>query len=85
MAILDEAARFEVWAEEMRYFSSIRDSLGLTKTDLRAAVDALDVFMNANATAVNDAIPEPAKTVLTKSQKARLLTAVIHRRWVEDS
>ncbi len=56
---------------------------GLTKADVLAAVNALDDFMNTNATAVNNAIPQPARSALTTTQKALLLQYVIEKRYVK--
>lgn len=63
-------------------FARLRLGLtGLTKADLRAAVDALDDYFNTNAAAINSAIPQPARGALTQSQKARLLVHVIEKRY----
>lgn len=85
MAVLTDNSRIEVWAEAMRRFSDNHETLGLTKADLRAAVDALDTFLNSNATAINTAIPQPARGALTTAQKARLLMLVIQRRYVDGA
>jgi hypothetical protein len=58
------------------------EGLGLLKTDLRAAVNAIDAFLNTNAAALNTAIPQPARSALTTAQKARLLMFVIQRRYI---
>lgn len=82
MAILDEADRVEVWAELMRKYSRDGETIGaITKADLRTAVDALDDFMNANAATINNALPEPAKAVLTPAQKALMLSFVVLKRY----
>jgi len=85
MAALSETERRAVWADFMRELSNERDPLPLLKTDLRAAVDALDDFLVANAAAVNNAIPEPAKSALTTAQKARLLMFVVRKRYIEGA
>lgn len=85
MAVLSDAVRFQTWAEVMQSFSNTRQEIGITKAELRAAIDALDTFMNANASAINSAIPQPARSSLTASQKALLLMYVIQHRWVEGS
>jgi len=51
---------------------------------LRAAVDAVDTFLETNASAINSAIPQPARGVLTTKQKALLLMYVIGRRYVVE-
>jgi hypothetical protein len=65
----------------MRDASSERVALDLTKTALRAAVDAVDQWVDDNAAAFNAAIPLPARTVLTPKQKAQLLFYVVRRRF----
>lgn len=54
---------------------------GLTKADLRAAVNAADSWADTNASAYNAALPVAARTNLTAKQKARLLMYVVRRRW----
>lgn len=61
--------------------STLREGHSLFKSDLRAAIDALDVFLDNNAAAINAAIPPPARTLLTVKQKARLLVYVIRQRY----
>lgn len=80
MAVLSNADRIAVWTEWMRQ-NKIAITGALTKAELRAAVDALDDFLNTNATTINNAIPLPARTVLTTPQKAALLSFVVMRRW----
>lgn len=82
MAVLPDADRRVLWAAFMTEISGVREQLSLTKDDLRAAADALDDFLEANVSAVNNAIPLPARTALTASQKARLLMFVIRQRYV---
>ena len=81
MAELDEAARTDVWAELMRKYSQDGDTIGINKADLRAAVNALDTWMNDNASALNQALPEAARTTLTAQQKAIMLSYVVFKRY----
>lgn len=81
MAVLPDADRREVWARFMRELSARREPCSLTKVDLRAAVDAIDVWVDANAAAFNAAIPQPARSALTARQKAELLFYVVFRRY----
>jgi hypothetical protein len=81
MAALSSNERAEVWADAMRELSEQRSSVGIVRADLRAAVDALDTFLNDNASAINTAIPQPARGALTPAQKALLLNYVIRRRY----
>lgn len=80
MAVLIDQDRFDIWADVMRLLSANRETVGITKTDLRAAVNAVDAWCNSNASAFNTAIPQPARTALSADQKARLLMLVVARR-----
>jgi len=82
MAVLSDAQRAELHAEHMRELSINFESLAITKTELRAAVDALDDWLNDNAAAVNNALPAAAKAGLTTQQKARLLMYVVRQRYL---
>jgi len=57
----------------------------VTKTDLRAAINAADDWANTNAAAFNAALPQPARGALTAGQKARLLQHVIDKRFTAGS
>lgn len=82
MAVLSDQERASVSRVLQQDVSSLRDELGsLTKADLLAAVNALDEFLETNKTAINNAIPQPARSELTVTQKARLLVYVIRRRF----
>lgn len=81
MAVLPDADRTTVHAEVMRGLSEKRETVAVTKADLRSAINALDDFLSNNATALNNAIPQPARNNLTVSQKALLLMYVIDRRY----
>jgi hypothetical protein len=81
MAVLDETARVDVWAKLMRKYSTDGDSIGIDKAALRAAINALDDFMDDNAATINNALPEPAKGSLTQAQKALMLSYVVLKRY----
>jgi len=81
MAILTLAQIFDVWARLMRNISDLRLETSLTKTDLRAAVEAADVWVDANAASYNSALPIAARTALTAKQKAELLMMVVAKRF----
>lgn len=85
MATLLDTAREEVWAELMQRYSADGESIGITKNDLRAAVNALDGFLSANEGAINNAIPQPARNALTTPQKAIMLMFVVQRRYVDGA
>lgn len=82
MAILDDNDRSLVHTSIMRDLSARRDPISITKADLRAAVNALDNYLNSNAASINTAIPQPARSNLTSSQKALILMYVIEKRYV---
>lgn len=79
MAVLGDSERFEVWAQVMRELPMP----GVTKPELRAAVNALDTWLNNN-NAANAALPQPARGALTVEQKAALLSYVIARRYLME-
>ena len=86
MAVLTNNARRDLWRAYMQEMSAQQQAVGpITKADLRAAVDALDDFLNTNAAAINQAIPQPARSALTVPQKARLLIYVVERRSSEGA
>lgn len=76
MAVLTDEQRREAWAEMMRL-----GGVSIAKADLRAAFDAIDSFLDANAAAIDQAIPQPARSGLTTQQKALLLALVVRRRY----
>jgi hypothetical protein len=78
MALLLAADRLEVWAEAMR---TNREPIGISKVDLRAAVDAIDQWIEDNTVSFNTAIPLPARTSLTAKQKVLLFVTVLRRRF----
>lgn len=77
MAVLPNPDRAEVWADYIRQTTG----LAVTKADLRAAVDAVDSWLNTNAASYNTAIPQPARSTLSASQKAKLLMHVVNKRF----
>lgn len=85
MAVLTDIDRREIWAEIQRELSAVNEPLALSKTALKAAVDALDQFLSDNAATINNAIPQPARSSLTVPQKARLLMKVITQRYVKGA
>lgn len=82
MAALPDNDRAKVWADLMAELSRGNEACAISKTDLRAAVDALDGFVVTNATAINNAFPVAARSGLTTPQKAKLFAAVVLRRYV---
>lgn len=64
----------------MREFSRLASALGVTKAQLRAAVDAADTWCDDNAASFNTALPVAFRTTATNAQKNLLLTFVLRRR-----
>ena len=83
MAELSSAKRQELWAELMRELSADGETVSVTKPELRAAVDALDTWLNDNAATVNAALPQPARSALSAAQKARMLMFIVRYRYTE--
>lgn len=81
MAVLADNERSLLHADLMSSCSRDRDLVGISKADLRAAIDAADAWAETNKTSFNNALPTAAKNNLTASQKARLLAFVILRRY----
>lgn len=81
MAIMSDPNRAAATATFMQDKSKLRELLaGVTKADLRAAVNAIDQWIEDNTTAFNTAIPLPARTSLTTQQKSDLFVIVLRRR-----
>lgn len=85
MAVLTTEQRRSLWAEMMRELSRDGETVGVTKTDLRAAVDALDTWLDTNAATINTAIPQPARGALSAAQKARMLMFIVRYRYTEGA
>jgi len=81
MAVLNNANRQAAADVLMRDLSDVREACGVTKAQFRAAVDAADDWIDSNAASFNNGLPTAAKNNLTAPQKARLLAAVILKRF----
>ena len=84
MAVMDEPSRTEASFDFQKALSrqAVREELGVTKAELKAAVDALDQFLSDNQVAINNALPAAAKANLTTPQKARLMIYVVEKRYL---
>ena len=60
----------------MRFWSAQGETTNLIKSDLRAAVDATDNWIDLNQAAFNTALPIIARTNLSTAQKTLLFCAV---------
>jgi hypothetical protein len=79
MAALSDSDRAALHAEFMRERDNVL-GLGITKAELRAAVNAVDDWAESNTAAFNSAIPQPARSAMTVKQKTLLLSYVILKR-----
>lgn len=84
MAVLPDEDRADISADFMRRNADDKTYLaGVLKGDIRAAINAADDWVNANAAAFNNALPTAAKNNLTAAQKARLLMFVVEKRFIK--
>jgi len=82
MAVLSDQDRADVTQEFMA------QALGphtITKADIRAAVNALDDWYNTNAAAANQALPQPARSQISLSDKAHMSSLIVNKRYVKGS
>jgi len=77
MPTLSAQDRLDAVADYIR-----EDGVSITKADLRAAFNALDDWFDTNAATLNAVLPVAARTGLSTAQKARLLRAVIAKRYL---
>lgn len=77
MATLSAQDRLDATADYIR-----EGGVAVSKDDLKAAFNALDDWFDTNAATLNAVLPVAARTGLTVQQKARLLTAVIRKRYI---
>lgn len=82
MATMTAEQRRIAWVQFMREAVG-GEAYSITKNDLRAALDAADAWVDANGASFNTAIPQPARSALTTSQKARLLLFVVRERYLD--
>ena len=80
MAVLISADRKDLSTKIQRDLSKKRRGLALTKSELRAAINAVDQWINDNRAALNAALPVAARNNLTAAHKADLLTYVAGKR-----
>jgi len=64
MAVLSDSERALATAEFIR--DNKTTFAAVTKGDIRAALNALDDFLDTNAATINNAIPQPARGQLTQ-------------------
>lgn len=84
MAVLSAQDRLDGAGEFLQGRTQERDPVVGVKADIRAAFNAMDVWMQDNAASLNAAIPLPARTALTQPQKAKLFQKVIEWRYLRN-
>lgn len=77
MALLPDLDRNRIWRWFMRRNT---EPSSFTKDQLRAAVDATDSWIDANAANFNSALPIAFRTTASNTQKTTLLCWVAMRR-----
>jgi hypothetical protein len=75
---VDATNRLRTFAQVMRNWPGV--FAGITKPDLKAAVDATDDWVEANSASFNTALPQPFRSNATTPQKTFLLCYVAMRR-----
>jgi hypothetical protein len=80
VAALPEADRVEVTAKLQRLAQWAAIACGITKADLKAAVDATDTWIDSNQTSFNNALPAAARNTLSQTQKTLLFCYVALKR-----
>lgn len=84
MAALIEGDRAAVWAGFMRRLLSVERSGSMTKTDFRAAINAVDQWWSDNAATVNNVFPTAARTYLTNVEKIGVFAYVALKRYGKE-
>ena len=77
---LTEAQRFKTWGALMREWQALGQPPTVVKADMRAAVDAIDDWIEANQAAVNAAYPQPFRANMTVQHKTLLFCYVAIKR-----
>lgn len=75
---MDATNRLRTFAQAMREWPG--SLTGITKPDLKAAVDATDDWIESNQTSFNTALPQPFRSNATLLQKTFLFCFVAMRR-----
>lgn len=76
MAALSPEDRGRIWRALMRYWSKLFIEYDLSESEVRAAVDATDGWIDDNQASYNQALPSAAQSNLTQTQKTLLFCAV---------
>jgi hypothetical protein len=81
MAKLSSTDRQSLWSSVMSAISENREPISVSKSDLRAAIDATDDWIDNNALSYNLALPAASRNSLTAAQKSRLFREVARLRF----
>ena len=78
MAALTENDRVECWIQHM---TENLEDIGITKSELRSAINATDEWIDDNAASYNSSIPQPARGAMTEKQKTLMFMIVASKRF----
>lgn len=81
MALLDDIDRKAVWSDFMARMAPEERAGPMTKADFRAAIDAMDAYVSANAATINQAFPTAARVALTNVEKIGVFAYVALKRY----
>lgn len=80
MAMLDADRTATMRQFAKKIFQEVGTTANMDTVELKAAVDAVDGWVDANQASYNTALPVPFKTTATAQQKALLLVYVVMKR-----
>jgi hypothetical protein len=80
MATMPDADRIIAWERWMRDNADLIAE-GIDKNDLKAGIDAADLWISNNQASYNSALPSALQSGLTPAQKARILGYALIRRF----
>jgi hypothetical protein len=78
--MLSDNDRFKVWGAIMRQWQALGQPPTVVKADIRAAVNDIDAWIEANQAAINTAFPQPFRANMTLQQKTLLFCYVAMKR-----
>lgn len=79
---LDEASKRGLLRDSVVALEGV-SAMAVTKDDIKAALQGIDDYLDSpsGANAINQSIPQPARSNLSTVQKAALLSFVVSHRW----
>lgn len=80
MATLIDEDRAAIWGVYMAQLSGRREAMGLTKSELRDSIDAVDNWLDTADASIYQALPETAQEALTASQVRDIFMLVLSKR-----